>query len=109
MRIPSLKMLQSRGFSTVDAKSVRTILAKYRAAKNENWNRPSIRRRDALEEISTIIGGFGVESIPEGHNQKSPAIQYVNMGDAYATTILYVNGNFSVGDWGTIVERGSYD
>jgi hypothetical protein len=64
---------------------------------------------DKLEVINETIGGFGVEYIAQGHNQKSPAIEYVNMGDTYATTILYVNGKFKIGNWGDIVERSNYN
>ena len=56
-----------------------------------------------------IIMGFGVEYIPEGHNSKSPSIEYVNLGDTYNCTLMYLNGHYVVGDWGTIVERGNYD
>jgi hypothetical protein len=62
-----------------------------------------------MTAISEIIGGFGVEHIPAGRNSKSPSITYVNMGDTYRTTLLWVNGKFRIGDWGSIVERGNYD
>lgn len=65
--------------------------------------------RTAMEEIDSILGTHGVEYIPAGHNAKSPAITYCNAGDAYATTILLVNGRFRIGCWGDIVERGNYD
>jgi hypothetical protein len=55
------------------------------------------------------LGTFGVEYIPEGHNAKSPAIDYLNTGDTYATTLLYVNGQFRVGNWGYYVEQGDYE
>ena len=51
----------------------------------------------------------GVEYTPAGHNAKSPAIEYLNAGDTYAATLLYVNGSYRVGCWGDIVERGKYD
>lgn len=56
-----------------------------------------------------IIGGTGVETISAGHNQRSPAIHYVNLGDTYSTTLMLINGRFIVGCWGDIVERGNYD
>ena len=34
-------------------------------------------------------------------------IRYVNTGDAYATTLLKVNGRYCVGSWGDVVE--AYD
>jgi hypothetical protein len=71
--------------------------------------------RQALETIDTAIGGYGVEYIPAGRGSRSPAIYYVNLGDTYDTTALYVKTNrgaggcFRVGSWGDIVERGSYE
>ena len=59
--------------------------------------------------LDKALGTFGVEYIAKGHNVKSPAIEYCNAGDTYATTVLYVNGNYRVGCWGDIVERGNYD
>ena len=63
----------------------------------------------ALEGVSDIIGGFGAEYIQKGHNLKSPAMTYVNMGDTYRVTIIYVNGHFRIGCWGNTVEAGHYD
>lgn len=62
-----------------------------------------------LEECNLVLNQCGVESIPRGHNKKSPPIWYVNNGDAYDTTIMVVDGIISVGCWGDIVERGNYD
>ncbi len=56
-----------------------------------------------------ILGTHGIEHTPRGSNAKSPAIDYCNAGDPYVTTLLYVNGNFRVGCWGDIVERGNYE
>lgn len=68
-----------------------------------------LNRCQIMLSVSDIIGGFGVEHIPAGRGSKSPSITYVNMGDTYDTTLLYVNGKFRIGDWGSIVERGNYD
>jgi hypothetical protein len=65
--------------------------------------------RKAMERIDEILGTHGVEYISRGHNAKSPAITYCNMGDTYDTTILYVRDRYRVGCWGDIVERGHYD
>lgn len=57
-----------------------------------------------------ILGTSGVEYIAEGHNAKSPAVEYCNTGDIYAATLMYVHGTgYRVGCWGDIVERGNYD
>lgn len=62
-----------------------------------------------MQMADELCDTCGVEYIPEGHNSKSPAIEYLNSGDTYATTLLYVRGNYRVGCWGDIVERGHYD
>jgi hypothetical protein len=56
-----------------------------------------------------ILGTCGVEFIPHGHNAKSSSIEYCNAGDPYTLTLLFVRGNYRVGCWGDIVERGHYD
>jgi hypothetical protein len=76
------------------------------------YSHRSFAVRDAMllaEAACPDLGTFGVEYIPEGHNKRSPAIDYLNAGDTYETTLLYVRGRFSVGCWGDIVERGNYD
>jgi hypothetical protein len=62
-----------------------------------------------LERIDKVLRTYGVEYIPAGRNSKSPAIYYCNAGDSYACTVLKVNGQFRVGCWGDIVERGNYE
>lgn len=71
------------------------------------YHRPSTshRRMVALDSIAETMG---VEYIAEGEGSKSPAIEYLNTGDTYTPTILYVNGSYRVGSWGDLVERGSY-
>jgi hypothetical protein len=76
---------------------------------------------DTLEHISAIMGAgaYGAESIPPGDGPRSPSIEYVNRGDTYDHTILYLDGvshggratgrgRWAVGAWGDIVERGRY-
>lgn len=68
--------------------------------------------RDILLNVETAfsdIGTFGVEHINAGTNAKSPAIDYLNTGDSYDLTLLYIRGRFRVGCWGYIVERGNYE
>jgi hypothetical protein len=62
-----------------------------------------------LDAVSDLIGGYGVEYIPRGTNAKSPAIDYVNMGDTYTPTIIRLGPKrYRVQCWGDIVERGNY-
>jgi hypothetical protein len=71
----------------------------------------SFNVRDALIHVERThkLETMGVEHIPQGHSQRSPAIDYLNTGDPYTLTVLYVNGRFRAGCWGDIVERGRYD
>ena len=77
----------------------------------------AVRRR--LEEVDKFLEpygfGLGVEGIFEWRTGGSIDalnyreedvidIQYCNTGDTYRTTILYWNGKFRIGDWGSIVE-----
>jgi hypothetical protein len=74
-----------------------------------------------LDGISAIMGpgAYGAEFIPPGDGPRSPSIEYVNRGDTYDTTILYLDGvshggratgrgRWVVGAWGDIAERGRY-
>ena len=63
--------------------------------------------RDCERRYSDL-GTFGVEHLYAGRGRNSPAITYLNAGDAYEWTILYVRGQFLVGCWGDIVDRGNY-
>lgn len=68
--------------------------------------------RDTLlnvERVFVDLGTFGVEHIPAGYNKRSPEITYLNTGDTYDLTLLYVNGRFRLGCLGDIVERGNYN
>ena len=64
----------------------------------------------AMDELDRLLETFGVEYIHAGHNQKSPALFYLNTGDPYTTTVLLFRGkDFRIGSWGDIVEFGDYD
>jgi hypothetical protein len=68
--------------------------------------------RDTLlvvEQWFPDLGTFGVEHIYRGSNKRSPSIDYLNTGDSYELTIMYVRGRFRIGCWGDIVERGNYN
>ena len=60
------------------------------------------------EKRYTDLGTFGVEYTAKGKGRKSPAITYLNSGDTYESTILFINGQFRIGCWGDYVERGNY-
>jgi hypothetical protein len=103
--IPTIATMEKRGFSREQATAIRAEMESFH---RKHW-KGGVIPRNTLERINSVINGHGVESIARGHNDKSPRIEYVNMGDSYATTILWTRGRFSVGCWGDIVERGNYD
>lgn len=93
------------------ARYARTTYNRIRHDGDHRYSHDSFAVRDALlatEKRFTDLGTFGVESIGKGSNRRSPAVEYLNTGDSYDLTILHVNGQFRVGSWGDIVERGNY-
>jgi len=62
----------------------------------------------AVESAFPDLGTFGVEGFEAGRNSRSPEISYLNTGDPYDSTLLYVNGRYRIGCWGDYVERGNY-
>ena len=121
VRVPSIKsLMEIKDVTRVDAVKVRAILkmttceqvtAVSDAARDyfqKCYHRPPLQLVK-LYACDTILRTFGVEGIGRGHNQKSPAIDYLNTGDTYASTLLWVRGAYRVGSWGDIVERGNYE
>jgi len=124
MSYPSIKSLEQIG--DVDAKLARKILlCKNREELTdlrvkhfelfqpvENWLRQCYSHpgyhRVKMEMLNVALRTYGVEYIKPGKGAKSPAIEYCNSGDTYAPTLLFINGRYSVGNWGDIVERGNY-
>jgi len=98
--IPSFKKL-SESFGPLKAKIVRKIMENFH-------NRGRSGCYKTMEQIDVVLNGHGVEFIDAGKGRKSPAITYVNMGDTYDCTVMWVNGSFRVGCWGDIVEQGNY-
>ena len=89
----------------------RRQLARLLTLPEYRYSHKSFAVRDAMllaEAAFTSRRTFGVEHIPHGSNQRSPAIDYLNAGDTYDLTLLYVRGQFRAGCWGDIVERGNY-
>lgn len=99
MNYPSIKTLMKiNGVTLEQAKRIRAIMQGEHCVNGES----------RMERIDDVLGTYGVEYIPRGHNLKSPAIHYCNKGGTYHWTVLKVNGMFRVGCWGDIVERGNY-
>jgi hypothetical protein len=122
MKVPSIKQLET--IAAERAAELRAILeitkrdaleaaldsGKYPVTANiyQSCYHPLELRTTKLSIASEIIGGYGVEYIPAGRGKRSPSIEYVNAGDSYAATLMRVNGDYKVGCWGDIVERGNY-
>lgn len=125
--LPSVKTLQRVADGPREARLIRKILeAPHREALEDilgatdafpvtrNWyNRcyhPMDLRTMRLSMANELIQrGFGVEKIDGGGRADSPAIEYVNTGDGYRETLMYVHHRgWRVGCWADIVERGKY-
>jgi hypothetical protein len=94
-RLPSVKTLEKQW--PTKGNLIRELLERHPA----QW-------RMTLDLVCPVIGGFGVETIYGNGAKRNPNIHYVNMGDPYVNTIMCINGNYVVGNWGSIVERGNY-
>jgi len=100
VNLPSIQtLMRIKDVSREDAVAIRAIMAG--PGKEDGLTR--------MERIDQVLRTFGVEYIPAGKGRRSPAILYCNAGDTYDTTVLKINGRFSVGCWGDIVERGNYE
>ena len=125
---PSIKtLMQIKDISRQDAEQIRAIMKGHApipcacgrmsdpgSVDAYPWNvcthyHDGRHRYSRMDAIDGILGTAGVEHVPAGHNQKSPAFLYCNAGDPYTTTVLKVRGQFRVGCWGDLVERGKYD
>lgn len=64
-----------------------------------------------LEALNDVLGTHGVEYIPAGRGSRSPAMEYLNTGDLYNTTIVYFPERqiWLVTCVGDLIERGNYD
>lgn len=61
----------------------------------------------ALHAINEIVGGFGVEPLGESDTRHGPPFEYINMGDTYATTLIYDRDKdrLFIGTMGDVVEH----
>lgn len=122
MRVPSEKKLMGafRNVDREEAKLVRKFakavddpealeeLVEEHAPSTHTWvqqmysdpYRSSMWRTSvALHAIGELIGGFGIEALGDKY-------EYVNMGDTYATTLIYSSDQdrLFIGSWGDFVE-----
>jgi hypothetical protein len=110
--IPSVETIKSisKSGSPIDASTAAAIRKLMEDAESTGYSfaHPHRAARIAMNKIDSILGGCGVEFIPAGTGNRSPSIRYVNLGDTYDATVLHVRGQFRIGSWGDIVERGNY-
>lgn len=110
---PSVKTIKSirRGGQPIDDSTAAAVRKIMEDAESHGYDfaHPHRAAKIAMSKIDSLIGGYGVEFIPAGSGSRSPSIRYVNLGDTYDVTVLYVRGQFRVGCWGDIVERGNYE
>lgn len=99
----SIKNLVNHGYTPEQATFIREALLKFEA-KHSKWVRPE----KTFKKISEFLNKFGVQRIPAGTNQKSPEIMYIDTGDMYDTTLMWVNNHVSIGYVAYIIERGNY-
>lgn len=61
----------------------------------------------ALHAINVIVRGYGIEALGKVDMYRGPPYEYVNMGDTYATTLIYNSrtNNLYIGCWGTVAEN----
>ncbi len=105
MKTPSIKSLSAIfGDNAKQAKAIlaapdwpalRAILGGERTTGIKLW-------QAKMEALNELVEFHGVETIALGDGS---FVDYLNSGDSYGTTIIRRNGNYSVGDWGSLVER----
>jgi hypothetical protein len=80
------------------------------AEQIREWANPNAPH-DAMTVINFLIGGYGVECIQYpntiGMYDRDYLCAYVNMGDAYTPTIVYIYATrtFRVTSWSSLVKR----
>lgn len=97
MNLPSVQTLSA---ITNSPKTLRRALEAFRDDKET--------LRATMERADELIGGHGVEYIRHKLDgcRVVYGVEYVNMGDTYANTLVYDhrNNRFAVCSWGSIVE-----
>jgi len=99
--LPSVKTLSAR----LDCDS--TIAGAVRHVLGMN-NRTDAEINGTLQSVSMLLHGYGVEYAPSKQDThgEGRGLEYVNMGDTYAMTIIYdcLHRSFVCAAWGDIIE-----
>lgn len=91
----------------LDKQAKTTDYASVRAWEQKCYNAPSYL--DRLQcAFNEILEGHGTEAV-FGEGEMSPDACYINLGDPYATTLLYdyTRGRWLITSWGDWVESQS--
>ena len=109
MNYPSIKTLETIAPDRETAKQIRgiidgsidpeTIPATAQWVR-DCYNRPSDNEL-RMHAADVLLGNFGVEAFETRHG----GCEYSNAGDAYAATLIFYRGRYSVACWGDIAER----
>lgn len=109
MRIPTIKSLvpvfgdkakQARKILEMDGKQLR---AEFEAdGMMQGYYNPPSKKEMRMLLLDKLAETFGVEAIALGNGE---IVDYLNSGDTYTPTLVFWRGNYSVKDWGTLVER----
>lgn len=78
-----------------------------RSLYNDPYDSKIWRVTVAMHAINEILEGHGVEGLGEGRpGDYAPPYEYINMGDTYATTLIYDRDSdrLFIGSWGDVVE-----
>ena len=107
--IPTIKTLTRHNIP--EPKTVRDLMsgaidpetfASARQWADQCHHRPG-RVELALHAIDEVIGGYGVEGIPD-EDYRKPGISYVNLFNIYTTTIVHDGSRWLVADFATVYE-----
>ena len=100
-QLPSVKTLCAR------LRCDSTIAGAIRHVLNQD-PRTDAEINDTLQTVSVLLHGFGVEYLPSKRDThgRGVGLEYVNMGETYAATILYdcLRRRFLCAAWGDMVE-----
>lgn len=105
MRHPSVQRIESvLGLTRADAREIREFMEcveRFEGA-DRHW-----AVYNQLSAIERVIGGHGIEGIPNPARTYEDEVSYVNMGDPYTPTVMWdcADERFRVGCWGDLIEK----
>lgn len=116
MRLPSINTL--RQVFDNDARKALAILEMDRAqlealpagaARIAQCYNPVSTRDLRMTCLDALGHSYGVEAITLNTSRVGQVMYYLNTGDTYSPTLIYLNGRYTVACWGDMVERyGAY-